>query len=51
MNRGERNQEETIVFGRASGKFYAARQGEPSVYEMSPNEPDNLETKLKDLAS
>lgn len=48
---GERNQEETIVFGRKEKKFFAARQGEPSVYEMSPNEPANLETKLKDLSS
>jgi len=46
---GEKNQEETIFYARKDKKFYAARQGEPSVYELSPNEPDNLEAKLKEL--
>jgi hypothetical protein len=46
---GENNQEETILFARRNNKFYAARQGEDSVYELSPNEPENLETKLKEL--
>ena len=47
---GEDNQEETVLFGRRGDKFYAARQGEPSVYEMSPNEPEALEKLLKELA-
>jgi hypothetical protein len=48
---GEDNKEETIVFARHDNRFYAARQGEPSVYEMSPEEPDNLEPKVRDLTS
>ena len=48
---GENDQVETILFSRRDGKFYAARQGEPSVYEMSPNEPEHLEAALKVLAS
>jgi hypothetical protein len=48
---GEQNQTETILFSRRSGKFYAARQGEPSIYELSPNEPEHLEAALKVLAS
>lgn len=48
---GENNQEETVVFARHDSRFYAARDGEPSVYEMSPEEPDNLEPKVKDLTT
>jgi hypothetical protein len=48
---GEDNKEETILFARRNDKFYAARQGEPSVYELSPNEPENLESKLKELTA
>ena len=48
---GENNQEETVVFARKDNRFYAARDGEPSVYEMSPEEPANLEPKVKDLTS
>ena len=48
---GEENKEETILFARKDNRFYAARQGENSVYEMSPEEPANLEPKVKDLAS
>ena len=46
---GEQNQEETVVFSRKDEKFYAARQGESSVYELSPNEPDNLLAKIREL--
>lgn len=48
---GEDNQEETVVFARHDNRFYAARDGEPSVYEMSAEEPDNLEPKVRDLTS
>ena len=48
---GENNQEETVVFARHDNRFYAARDGEPSVYEMSPEEPDNLEPKVRDLTT
>ena len=48
---GENNSEETVVFARHDNRFYAARDGEPSVYEMSPEEPDNLEPKVKDLTT
>ena len=48
---GEANREETILFGRKNDHFYAARQGEPSVYEMSSGEPENIESHLKELAS
>lgn len=48
---GEANKEETILFGQKNKKFYGARQDSPSVYEMSPTEPDQLQTKLKDLSS
>jgi hypothetical protein len=48
---GEDNKEETVVFARKDNRFYAARDGEPSVYEMSPEEPDNLEPKVRDLTS
>ncbi|HWP85044.1 MAG TPA: DUF4340 domain-containing protein, partial [Terriglobia bacterium] len=46
---GPENREETVVFSRKGGKFYAARLGEPSVYELSSNEPENLEAKIKEL--
>ena len=48
---GEDNREETILFGRKNDHFYAARQGEPSVYEMSSGEPENFESHLKALTS
>ncbi|MBI3934379.1 MAG: DUF4340 domain-containing protein [Acidobacteria bacterium] len=48
---GEKSQEETVLYARQDKKFYAARQGEPSVYELSPFEPDNLEAKLKELTA
>ncbi len=48
---GENNQEETLVFASKNTRFYAARLGEPSVYEMGPAEPENLESKLKDLGA
>ena len=48
---GEDNKEETVVFARKDNRFYAARLGENSVYEMSPEEPANIEPKVKDLAS
>jgi Domain of unknown function (DUF4340) len=48
---GENNTEETVVFARHDNRFYAARDGEPSIYEMSPEEPTNLEPKVKDLTS
>jgi hypothetical protein len=47
---GEDNKEETVVFARKDNRFYAGRQGEASVYELSPEEPTNLEPKVKDLA-
>jgi hypothetical protein len=43
------NRQETVIYSRKDGKFYAARQGEPSVYEISPHEPDNLLAKIKEL--
>ena len=51
VTRGPDNLEETILFGRKNNKFYGARQGEPSVYELAPNEPENLENKIKELNS
>jgi hypothetical protein len=48
---GDQNQEEIILFSRRNNKFYAARQGEPSVYELSPTEPENLESKLSELTT
>ena len=47
----EKNLEETVLFARRNNKFYAARQGEPSVYELSPTEPENLESKLQELTA
>jgi len=48
---GESNRQETILFGRKADKFYAARQGEPSVYELSPAEPASMEDRLKELTT
>lgn len=48
---GEGNRQETILFGRKADKFYAARQGEPSVYELSPAEPASMEDRLKELTA
>jgi uncharacterized protein DUF4340 len=48
---GDKNQQDTVLFARKDKKFYAARQGEPSIYELSPAEPDNLEAKLKELTT
>ncbi|MBI4459679.1 MAG: DUF4340 domain-containing protein [Acidobacteria bacterium] len=48
---GEDNRAETILFGRNKDRFYAARQGEPSVYEMSPDEPATMESRLRELSS
>jgi hypothetical protein len=48
---GEANKQETVLFGVKNKKFYAARQDEPSVYELAPNEQENLQPKLKDLSS
>lgn len=48
---GEKNQEETILYGRKGQKFFAARQGEASIYELSPAEPDNLESKIQELTA
>jgi hypothetical protein len=45
----EQNREETVIYARKNGKFYAARVGEPSVYELSEHEPDNLLTKIREL--
>jgi uncharacterized protein DUF4340 len=47
----EANTEETVLFGKKNKKFFASRPDRPSVYEMSPSEPDDLEKKLKDLTS
>ncbi|MBI2818535.1 MAG: DUF4340 domain-containing protein [Acidobacteria bacterium] len=46
---GQQNQEESILFSRKDNKFFAAREGEPSVYELSPYEPDNLIPRIKEL--
>ncbi|OFV97750.1 MAG: hypothetical protein A3F68_12805 [Acidobacteria bacterium RIFCSPLOWO2_12_FULL_54_10] len=46
---GDSNTEETVLFGRKGEGFYTARQGEPSIYEMAPGEPENIETRLKEL--
>jgi hypothetical protein len=47
----ESNKEETVLFGKKDKKFYAGRADSPSVYEMAPTEPEELEKKLKDLSS
>ncbi len=47
----ESNKEETVMFGQKNKKFFAAKPDRPSVFEMSPNEPEELEKKLKDLSS
>jgi hypothetical protein len=46
----ESNKEETILFGQKNKKFYAGRADSPTVYEMAPTEPEELEKKLKDLS-
>ena len=46
---GEQNREETVVYSRQDGKFYAARVGEHSVYELSSHEPENLLGKIREL--
>lgn len=48
---GQDNQEETLVFASKNNRFYAARRGEPAVYEMGPGEPGNLESKLRDIGT
>jgi Domain of unknown function (DUF4340) len=48
---GDDKKVETILFARKDKKFYGARKGEPSVYELSPNEPDNLLGKIKDVTA
>jgi hypothetical protein len=45
------NKKETVVYSRHDGEFYAARVGEPSVYKLSPHEPDNLVTKIEELVA
>jgi hypothetical protein len=48
---GEQDQQETILFSRQEEKFYGARVGESSVYEMAPREPEIMEGNLEDLIS
>ncbi len=48
---GEQGRQETILFSRQGEKFYGAREGEPSVYEMAPREPEIMEGNLEDLIS
>lgn len=47
---GEKNTVETVLYGRKGDKFYAARQGEPAVYELSSAEPSSMEARIKELA-
>jgi hypothetical protein len=47
---GEANTVETVLYGRKGDKFYAARQGEPAVYELSSAEPTSMEARIKELA-
>jgi hypothetical protein len=46
---GQDNRQETVIYARKGDKFYAARKGEPSVYEMSSAEPASMESRLKEL--
>ncbi|MBI4443658.1 MAG: DUF4340 domain-containing protein [Acidobacteria bacterium] len=46
---GQDNREETMLLSLHNKRFYAARQGEPSVYELSLQEQEALETKLKEI--
>jgi hypothetical protein len=46
---GKDNKQETVLYSRKDNKFYAARPGEPSVYEMSSAEPASIESRLKEL--
>jgi len=43
---GEDNQEETVLLALQDGKLYAARQGEPSVYELQADEMERIEDSL-----
>jgi hypothetical protein len=46
---GPQNTQETVLYSRKGDKFYAARQGEASVYELSSAEPASVETRIKEL--
>jgi len=48
---GEANKVETVIFAPKDKKFYAARQDESSIYEMSPNDQETVQPKLKALSS
>lgn len=48
---GEGNREETVLFWRGKDHFYATRQGESSIYELSANDPEGIESRLKELTS
>ncbi|MBI4463984.1 MAG: DUF4340 domain-containing protein, partial [Acidobacteria bacterium] len=48
---GSENREETVLLGLKNKRFYAARQGEPSVYELNATEQESVETKLKDITA
>ncbi len=43
---GEDNREETVLLALQDGKLYAARQGEPSVYELRADEKERIEESL-----
>ena len=43
---GEDNREETVLLALQDGKLYAARQGEPSVYELRADEKERMEESL-----
>ena len=47
---GDKNTVETVLYSRKGDKFYATRQGEPAVYELSSGEPSSMEARLKELA-
>jgi len=51
----EANKVETVLFAEKGKdkdkKLYAVRQDEPSIYEMSPSDEDQIKPKLKDLQS
>lgn len=48
---GENNVQETLLFSRMGDKFYAARQGELAVYELSTSEPASMEDRIKELTA
>ena len=48
---GEDNQEETVLLGLQDDKIYAARQGEPSVYELRADEKERIEESLGKFSS